>query len=290
MNIQLASHYGMCFGVRDALRFTQDAAKRTSVTVLGQLVHNPLVDEHLKQLGVHQGSLTDIASIKTQDVVISAHGAANSQRTILQNAGLRVTDTTCPLVRKAHDALATLVSSGYSPIIIGQASHAEVLGLLGDYPQSIVILHESDLDQIPENSKFGVISQTTQPLMRVLALVDSLKRRHPHAEVRFIDTICRPTKQRQKSLEELCDDCDVIIVVGGHNSNNTQQLVATATQLGVTAYQIECADELNPSWFQSANNVGVTAGTSTLDETIRTIVDRLRSFAAQKLCNNMRNA
>ncbi len=282
MNIQLASHYGMCFGVRDALRLTLDVATDTSVTVLGQLVHNPLVDANLKQLGVHQGSLSDLSKIKTQDVIISAHGASNRQRVLLQNAGLRVTDTTCPLVRKAHDALATLVSSGYLPIIIGQASHAEVMGLVGDYPQCLVILHESDLDQIPECSKFGVISQTTQPLIRVLTLIDLLKRRHANAEVRFIDTICQPTKQRQKALELLCDDCDVIIVIGGHNSNNTQQLLASAQKRGVTAYQIECANELNPSWFQNVNTVGVTAGTSTLDETIRTVIDRLNVIASQK--------
>ncbi|CAN5752677.1 4-hydroxy-3-methylbut-2-enyl diphosphate reductase [soil metagenome] len=283
MNIKIASHYGMCFGVRDALKSTQKAAAAAPLTMLGQLVHNPLVDAKLKDLGVHQGTLSNIDSVKTQDVVISAHGAGSDKKMALHAAGLRVTDTTCPLVRKAHDALAVLVSSGYFPIIIGQASHEEVLGLLGDYPQSKVVLHEEDLEQIPYRPKFGVISQTTQPLISVLTLVDSLKRKHPQAEVRFIDTICQPTKQRQKSLEELCEHCDTIIIVGGHNSNNTRQLFTTATKLGAIAHQVECADEINPVWFHNAQNVGVTAGTSTLDETIRDVVTRLKNIATQKI-------
>lgn len=279
MHIKLASHYGMCFGVRDALQSTQKAAETADLTMLGQLVHNPLVDSQLKELGIQQGSLSHLDSINTSGVVISAHGAAEHQKKALLSAGLRVTDTTCPLVRKAHDALNILVSSGYFPIIIGQASHAEVLGLRGDYPQSAVVLNEIDLDQIPDHPKLGVISQTTQPLMSVLAIIDTLKRRHPHSEVRFIDTICKPTKQRQKSLEELCAVCDAIVIVGGRNSNNTRQLLTTATRLGVIGYQIESADDLNPAWFQYTKNVGVTAGTSTLKETIDAVVTRLEHIS-----------
>lgn len=290
MIIKLASHYGMCFGVRDALRSPQEAARHAPITALGQLVHNPLVDAKLKDLGVHQGTLTDLHSIKTENVIISAHGASNDLKTALRISGHHVTDTTCPLVRKAHDALAILVSSGYTPIIVGQESHAEVQGLLGDCPQAKVVLQEADLDQIPGSLKLGVISQTTQPLTSVLALVDSLKRRHPYAEVRFIDTICRPTKQRQKSLEELCESCDTIIIIGGHTSNNTRQLFLTATKLGAIAYQVECADQLDPAWFQQSEIVGVTAGTSTLDETVSEVVARLRNISARKSSDKMRNA
>jgi 4-hydroxy-3-methylbut-2-enyl diphosphate reductase len=208
----------------------------------------------------------------------------------LLSAGLRVTDTTCPLVRKAHDALASLVASGYCPIIIGQAAHAEVLGLLGDFPLSMVILDESELNTIPAHPRYGVVSQTTQPLMKVLALVDSLKRQYPNSEVRFIDTICHPTKQRQKSLEQLCLECDAVVIVGGYNSNNTRQLLETATRLGVKACQIESADELDPGWFQDIHNVGVTGGTSTLDSTLQAVVARLGDIASKKPSGDLTNA
>ena len=281
MTIQLAQHHGMCFGVRDALRATHDAAKAAPVTILGQLVHNPVVEAHLRTLGVQRGELTDKPRAATHDVIITAHGAADRQREALHEAGHRITDTTCPLVRKAHEALRVLVEGGYFPVVIGQATHVEVRGLTGDFPQAVVVLSEDDIAFIPFHAKFGIISQTTQPVARALTLVDALKRRHPQAEVRFVDTICHPTKQRQSALEKLCADCDTIVVIGGRNSNNTRQLVETATRLGSIAHQVERADELQSAWFRKAQHVGVTAGTSTLDETVRTVMDRLQIIATE---------
>lgn len=281
MNITLAKHHGMCFGVRQALRSTHDAAKRGPVTLLGQLVHNPLVDAHLRTLGVQQGALDRLDSAPTREVVISAHGASDRDRSLWKENGHQVTDTTCPLVRKAHDALATLVDGGYFPVVIGQSTHVEVRGLVGDFPHAQVVLEEGDLDHLPHHRRYGVISQTTQPLLRVLHLVEALKQQHPQSEVRFVDTVCHPTKQRQTALEALCQQCTVIIVVGGRNSNNTRQLTEAARQFGCTAYQIERASELNPAWFSRELEVGVTAGTSTLDETVRDVVDRLKSIAAE---------
>jgi 4-hydroxy-3-methylbut-2-enyl diphosphate reductase len=283
MNIHLARHFGMCFGVRDALRATHDAAQAAPVTILGQLVHNPLVDQHLQRLGVRQGELSDPPSSATPHVVITAHGASDRQREGLRQANLQVTDTTCPLVRKAHDSLSLLVEAGYFPVVIGQAAHVEVRGLTGDFPQAVAVLTQADINGLPFHEKLGVISQTTQPLERVLELVDQIKRRHPRAEVRFVDTVCHPTKQRQQALEELCERCDTLVVIGGRNSNNTRQLTETARRLGVTAHQIEHSGELQPGWFTQCLNVGVTAGTSTLDETVREVLDRLQQISAETM-------
>lgn len=280
MKIQTARHHGMCFGVRDALRTTHALASSTAVTVLGQLVHNPEVDRHLQTLGVRHGDLDSISSGATDDVVITAHGASDGQRQTWKAAGFRVTDTTCPLVRKAHQALALLVAEGYAPVVIGQASHVEVRGLTGDFPSIAVALTEAEIDAIAHKAKFGVISQTTQPLDLVLGLVERLKERHPSSEVRFIDTVCHPTKQRQDALEELCRENELIIVVGGRNSNNTRQLAEKARRLGREAIQVENADDLRAGWFRGIENVGVTAGTSTLDETVDAVVAELRRIAA----------
>lgn len=281
MNIHLARHFGMCFGVRDALRATHQAAIQHPVTVLGQLVHNPLVDQQLRRLGVQQGQLGSPPSSSTSHVIVTAHGVSDHQHQVLRDAGLHVTDTTCPLVRKAHAALRSLVDEGCFPLVIGQASHVEVLGLTGDFPEARVLLDEADVQSLPFHKKFGIISQTTQPLHRVLALVDQIKRRHPSAEVRFVDTVCHPTKQRVEAMNELCARCDTVVVIGGRNSNNTRQLADTARRHGLTVHAIESAEELQPLWFRPARDVGVTAGTSTLDETVREVLDRLQQIAAE---------
>lgn len=278
MNIHLAQHYGMCFGVRDALRATYQSAAAGPVTTLGQLVHNPVVDAHLKTLGVQRGELDQMDSVQTQRVVITAHGAAGRDRHRWSQAGFQITDTSCPLVKKAHQALSALVEEGYHPVIIGQRQHAEVRGMLGDYPQATVLLTETEVISVPMAQRLGVISQTTQPLDHVLTLVEAIKRQQPRAEVRFVDTVCRPTKQRQTALEQLARTCEVIIVIGGRNSNNTRQLAEKAQSLGALTWQIETADELQEEWFRHVNHVGVTAGTSTLDETVRAVMDRLQTF------------
>lgn len=281
MNIILAQHHGMCFGVRDALRSTHAAAQRAPLTILGQLVHNPLVDRHLATLGAQRGDLEDLQSAHTQQVAITAHGAADKHRQSWQKAGHTVIDTTCPLVRKAHQALAMLVSEGYQPVVIGQSQHVEVRGLTGDFPAAFVVQEEADLDRIPAHPRLGVVSQTTQPVEIALRLVDAIKRRHRDSEVRFVDTICHPTKQRQTAMDDLLRECDHIVVIGGRNSNNTRQLAQKSSAHGLRTLQIERPEELDPGWFRDARNVGVTAGTSTLDETVDAVMQRLRQIAAE---------
>lgn len=280
MKLHLAQHYGMCFGVRDALRATHAAATRGPVTTLGQLVHNPVVEAHLKTLGVRSGNLEQLDSSSTSRVVITAHGASDRHRDAWRSSGHEITDTTCPLVRKAHAALSMLVEEGYHPVVIGQRQHVEVRGLIGDYPQATVLLSAGEIGLIPDHARLGIISQTTQPLDAVLQLIEAIKRHHAASEVRFVDTVCHPTKQRQSALEALCRSCEVVIIIGGRNSNNTRQLTGKARELGVRAHQVETAEELEPAWFADVRDVGVTAGTSTMDETIRAVMDRLQSMAA----------
>ena len=272
MNIHIARHFGMCFGVRDALRKTQQVAAAEPVTVLGQLVHNPEVSEQLQALGVREGRLEAVGQSATHQVVITAHGAADVQRKAWSEAGHAVVDTTCPLVKKAHGALGRLVEAGYFPVVVGKKNHVEVRGLTGDFPGAVVIETLADLDDLPLSGPLGVVE-------RVVALI---RERRPHGDVRFIDTVCQPTKDRQEALEGLCQRSEVVIVVGGHNSNNTRELVTKAASLGAIAYHVERAGELEARWFDGVTDVGVTAGTSTLDETVDAVVARLRSMAAAR--------
>lgn len=278
MQITLATHYGMCFGVRDAIKKTHELASAAPVTILGQLVHNPIVREELKQLGVVEASLERSSTVTTPDVVITAHGASDNDRSAWRDAGYRVTDTTCPLVRKAHTALAQLVASGAHPVIIGQVNHVEVRGLAGDFSQASIVENESDVTQLPAHKSYGIVSQTTQPIAKVHKIVAAIRANFPDSEVVFRDTVCQPTKDRQAALEGLCKDNEVVIVVGGRNSNNTRQLMLAAEKLGARAFQVEHAGDLRPAWIEHATRVGLTAGTSTLETTVQEVHAALKAL------------
>ena len=280
MNIQLAEHYGLCFGVRDAIAQAERLAAQGPLTILGELVHNPVVRERLAQRGVREGALAG-ESAPTPQVMITAHGASDRKRAEWRGAGFGVADGTCPLVRHAHGQLGLLVSLGYAPVVIGKRGHVEVEGLTGDFPEACVVENEADISRLPQRERYGVISQTTQPVERVRALVEAIRAARPESEVRFSDTVCQPTKNRQNALRKLIAECDTMVVVGGRNSNNTVQLVTAARVAGLAVFHIERTEELDPAWFGAAQNVGLTAGTSTLKETVAAVHERLQQIAAQ---------
>ena len=286
MRIILAEHYGLCFGVRDALRHAETLAAAGPLTVLGELVHNPLALERLRAHGARQGDLARLDSAPpTARVLVTAHGASDERRHAWETAGHEVHDTTCPLVRRAHAQLAALVAAGYFPVVIGRADHAEVRGLTGDFPGAAVVETAADIDAVPWQPRYGVIAQTTQPSGKVRGLVDGLRAARPGAEVCFRDTVCQPTKDRQAALGKLLAEAEVVIVVGGRGSNNTRQLVLAAQRAGRRAHQIERPDELDPAWLDGAEVVGLTAGTSTLPETVRAVQVRLEAVAASAARN-----
>jgi 4-hydroxy-3-methylbut-2-enyl diphosphate reductase len=279
MKIQLAEHYGLCFGVRDAIAQAELLASEGPLTILGELVHNPVVRDQLARRGVQEAALDRPQSVATRQVMITAHGTSNVRREEWRRAGFGVADGTCPLVRHAHDQLRLLVSLGYFPVVIGRPGHVEVEGLIGDFPGTYVLEKPEDTAQLPFASRYGVISQTTQPIDQVLALVAVLRAARPTAEVRFCDTVCQPTKNRQQALRKLIEECDTLVVVGGRNSNNTLQLVAGAAAADRVVYHIERAEELREQWFGDARVVGITAGTSTLKETVAAVRFRLEEIA-----------
>src|SRR5206468_1168211 len=278
MKIVLAEHFGMCFGVRDAIAQAVDLAEQGPLTILGELVHNPNVRERLRAQGVVEGSL-DQSGATSGPVMITAHGASDAKRAAWREHGFNVVDGTCPLVRHAHDQLKRLVAAGYFSVVIGKVGHVEVRGLTEDFPEARIIDLPSDILKLPRRHRYGVISQTTQPIDRVRALVAEIERLHPASEVRYVDTVCKPTKDRQSALRQLIDVAEVIVVVGGRESNNTRQLVETCRAADRRAFHIERPEELRSEWFDSISVVGLTAGTSTLRETVDAVFRRLEEIA-----------
>jgi 4-hydroxy-3-methylbut-2-enyl diphosphate reductase len=276
MKILRATHLGMCFGVRDAIALALSQSKSQPVTILGDLVHNETVLKQLRSQGVkieHQ-----VADVTTPNVLITAHGASERTMQRVREHGLNVLEATCPLVHHAHRAVARLVEEGFHPIIIGKRDHVEVRGITEDLENFDVVLSEDDVAVLAERPRFGIAAQTTQPIDRVRHLVELIRQRFPRSEVRFIDTVCQPTKQRQSAAIELSQQCDVVVVIGGANSNNTRELVATCSRFCSRVYHVQSAAELRPDWFVEARTVGITAGTSTPDNLIDDVEQWLKEL------------
>ena len=272
MEVRIAEHMGMCFGVRDAIDKALELTKRGPVTILGDLVHNPDVVAEMDAAGAVRARRPE--EVRTPVVLLTAHGTADLVKLQLLEEGRELHDAACPLVKRVHLALQKLLDEGRHPVIIGKADHVEVRGLVGDLDDYTVVLDEDDLGQLEGRDRLGVVAQTTQPLDRVLRLVEALRARFPAADGRFLDTVCQPTKDRQEALRRLVGESEVVVVVGGPDSNNSRKLTELARKLGRPSYQVAGAGELRPEWFAGVRVVGLTAGTSTPDR----VIDEVREW------------
>ncbi len=268
----------MCFGVRDAIALALNRAQTGPLTILGDLVHNDRVLAELRARGIRIAQ--HAAAVETPAAMVTAHGASEKAMNRARERGLALTEATCPLVRVAHRAVARLVREGYHPVIVGQRDHVEVRGLTEDLADFDVVLSEADLFEVRERARFGVAAQTTQPIERVRGLVELLRLRFPSSEVRFADTVCRPTKQRQSAALGLARQSDVVVVIGGAHSNNTRELVRTCSLDCPRVHHVQAAGDLRPEWFEQARTVGITAGTSTPDSVIDEVEQWLLNYAA----------
>jgi 4-hydroxy-3-methylbut-2-enyl diphosphate reductase len=271
MRIIRATHLGMCFGVRDAIALALEHADSGPLTILGDLVHNPTVLDTLEKKGIAVAQHVDL--VRTPTLMVTAHGT--SERTLAQTRalGLKVVEATCPLVHVAHRAVMALARDGYHVVIIGQRDHVEVRGLTGDLDHFDVVLDEEGVQALDEHPRIGIAAQTTQSIEKVRRLAASIRRRFPRSDVRFIDTVCKPTKERQESAVEMARASDVVIVIGGKTSNNTRELVKTCGRYCSRVYHVQTDADLSAEWFRDAHTVGITAGTSTPDE----IIDRVEA-------------
>jgi 4-hydroxy-3-methylbut-2-enyl diphosphate reductase len=277
---------GMCFGVRDALAATRRVEAPAEVTVFGELVHNPAVARELAARGFAQMSETQraTAGVHTPAVLITAHGVSQRQRNRLLAQGKTLIDTTCPLVARAHRAAATLAREGYFVVVIGRKNHVEVAGLTGDLPPGGFEIVETQMGVRNYGAeKIGIVAQTTTVEREAREIASRVRTLNaPPCEVRFINTICQPTRERQAALEELIGKVDVLVALGGRHSNNTRQLVLRAREVGIRAIHVEEAGDLQEAMFSAEEVVGLTAGTSTLPEMIAAAKARLESFHSEQ--------
>lgn len=280
MKIIRAEHLGMCFGVRDAIALALETAKHEPLTILGDLVHNETVLAELRARDIRLEQQPGNA--KTRTVMITAHGASERKLAETRKRGLNVLEATCPLVHLAHRSLQKLVAEGFHPVIIGKRDHVEIRGMTEDLAVFDVVLDENDVAGLQTHLRFGVVAQTTQPIDKVRWLVQLVRNRFPQSEVRFMDTVCQPTKQRQNAAIELARQSDVVVVIGGAHSNNTHELVKTCSRFCGRVHHVQTAGDLREDWFRADDTVGLTAGTSTPDELIQQVEGRLKDMMLAK--------
>lgn len=274
MRVSVAKALGTCFGVQDAIDLAMDESFRDNLTIIGELVHNPQVVKRLKDRGVKLVRSLD-EQIDTPNVMITAHGAPASLRQRAESMGFKVYDASCPLVLRVHKAVAEFIREGFHPVVIGQEDHVEVRGITGDLTDVTIIADESEIDKLIGHKKIGIVSQSTQPIDKVRNVVELIRAAYPDSKVKFTDTVCKPTKDRQVAVRDLALEVDLMIVIGGYNSSNTKKLKLVCDEMGVEAYHIAAPSEVQSEWFAGHNHVGITAGTSTPHEVIAELYEAI---------------
>jgi len=281
MRIKKARGIGFCPGVKRAIDILEKVAhEHGKVETLGAVVHNPQVLQRLAEMGVRTAK--DVDDIQGDTVAISSHGVSLQLEEEIRARNIDIINTTCPFVRRAQVAAQRLAKAGFFIIIYGDIDHPEVKGILGwASGKGVATLDEkfmATLDHLPRH--LGVLSQTTQIPAHftefVKKLIDSAFVRD--SELRIIDTICHDIRKRQAQALKLAKRADLMLVIGGHNSANTNhlaELCSTATK----TYLIETADEIQPSWLQGQNRIGITSGASTAEQTIDEVVMKLETMA-----------
>jgi len=280
IKVKKARELGSCFGVRRAIKIIDKATKEyPEIATLGPIVHNRLVVTKLNETGVKV--VNELDRIQNNVIAIASHGAPPQLLSQIQARKLKVIDTTCPIVRSAQKAAKKLADAGFRVIIFGEATHPEVKGLLGwSGNNAVATLNGAEVANLELPPRLGIISQTTQSQSSFVKFCnDVVKAVFPAVqEIRIVNTLCQETRKRQQAAVELAGRSDLMIVVGGHNSANTQRLAEVCAPL-VETHLIETAAEIEKDWLLGKQYVGVTAGASTPDEAIEDVVLKLESLS-----------
>ena len=279
--INVAKHSGFCFGVKMAVnKALKEAKKSTNVVMLGDIVHNEHVIKIINEAGVKVVESLNVDNPGT--LLLRAHGTVSEIYEEARKKGYTIVDATCPLVLEIHERAQTLEKEGYTVVIIGDKDHDEVTGIAGHVKQSIIISTPEEVNKkIPNRlKKIGVVVQSTQNIENAQNIVNILMLKCK--ELRFYDTICRPTKLYQAEIRSMPKENDVMIIVGSFTSANTKRLTEISRLINPCTYQVESAIDIKPEWFKNAESIGISAGSSTPDWVINEVIQQIFEIAEKQ--------
>ena len=276
MKILLAKDAGYCFGVRDAVNLAYDTAdKDGDVYMLGHIVHNENVVKDLDNAGAKVvDSLENIP--KNKPVLFRAHGTSVETWNNANKKNMNIIDATCPLVLEIHDEVKKLEAEGRKIIIVGDHGHDEVKGIASQVKDPIIVSSSKEALTLRKYKRAGVVSQSTQTIENVQEIINIIMTKV--FDLRFVNTICFPTKRNQTQIKELAKQCDLMVVIGSFTSANSKRLTALAKERNDKSYQVTNADEINPNWFKEVEIVGVSAGASTPDKIINDVLEKIKKI------------
>ncbi|MBI44742.1 MAG: 4-hydroxy-3-methylbut-2-enyl diphosphate reductase [Candidatus Marinimicrobia bacterium] len=276
MKIIVAKDAGYCFGVRDAVNLAYDTAKEHGeVYMLGDIVHNENVVNDLEKVGAKVVENIDDVPID-KPLLLRAHGSKRSVWESAEKKGMNLVDATCPLVHEIHREVKKLSEEGRKIFVIGDHGHDEVVAIADQVPNSIVLSTVDEARSLKKIKKAGIVSQSTQTIENVQEIINILMEKV--FDLRFVNTICYPTKRNQQQIKQLAKESDVMIIIGSFTSANSKRLTSLSETLNKNTYQVTDSKDIDSSWFNDCETVGISAGASTPDYLIKEVKDKIMSF------------
>ena len=276
MKILIAKDAGYCFGVRDAVNLAYDTAhEKGDVYMLGTIVHNERVIENLDKAGAKVVDKIDqVPDGKT--LLFRAHGTPPELWKEAKKKNINLVDGTCPLVTEIHHEIKALEKEGRKTIIIGDHGHDEVVAIAAQVEKPIIISNINEAKKMRRLKRAGIVSQSTQMIENVQEIINILMQKV--YDLRFINTICFPTRRNHEQIKELAAHCDVMIVIGSFTSANSKRLTQLSLERNKRSFQVTSASDLKKEMFRNCNSVGISAGASTPDEIIQGVVNKIKKI------------
>jgi len=278
MKINVAKSAGFCFGVKRAIEIALNTVQSNQkVEILGDIVHNEDVVREVERAGITK--VNQLSNGKGKILLIRAHGAPAKTYKRAKSLGYEIVDASCPMVKEIYEIAERMENEGCQVIIIGDKEHDEVKGIVGHLNREAIVIDSEKnipLHEIKAIRKACVVVQSTQNLEKVLRIVDILKQNIN--DLIFYNTICKPTRTKQKEIKTMPRENDVMVIIGSKTSANTRRLYEISKSLNQRTFWVESEKDVKSQWFKDAKTVGITSGASTPEETTKKVIEHIRKI------------